>query len=348
MPKRTSGTFTIAAVQAAPVFLDREKTIAKACRLIAQAAKQGARLIVFPETFIPTYPDWVWAVPPAEVGLHNALYAELLENSVDIPGEATAKLCRAARRAKAMVAIGVNERNAEASGASLYNTLLYIDAEGQIMGKHRKLVPTGAERLVWAQGDGSTLQAFDTPLGKVGGLICWENYMPLARYAMYAWGTQVYLAPTWDRGQTWVATLQHIAKEGRTYVAGCCIALRKDDIPDRYEFKQRFYQNAGEWINVGDSAIVNPDGVIIAGPSRMKEEVLYAEVDPALTRGAHSMFDVAGHYGRPDVFELIVHQEPRPMMRVEGSGNQEQGTRNKEPGKRNRRPGTRNRPAKRR
>ena len=319
MPKSKADAFTIAAVQATPVFLDRERTVAKACKLIAEAGRQGARLIVFPETFIPTYPDWVWSVPPGELGLLNQLYSDLLANSVDIPGEATAKLCQAARRAKAVVAIGVNERNTEASGTSLYNTLLYIDADGQIMGKHRKLMPTGAERLVWAAGDGSTLQAFDTPLGKVGGLICWENYMPLARYAMYAWGTQIYLAPTWDRGQTWTATLQHIAKEGRAYVVGCCIALRKDDIPDRYEFKQRYLQNAGEWLNVGDSAIVAPGGDFIAGPVRMKEEILYAEVDPESLRGSRYMFDAAGHYGRPDVFELTVHQEPRPMVRADGA-----------------------------
>jgi nitrilase len=319
MAKKAGGSFTVAAVQAAPVFLDRARTIEKACKLIAEAGRRGARLIVFPEAFVPTYPDWVWAIPPGEVGLHNELYAELLANSVDIPSEATEKLCAAARRAKGVVAIGVNERNAEASGASLYNTLLYIDAEGSVMGKHRKLVPTGAERLVWAAGDGSTLQAFDTPLGKVGGLICWENYMPLARYAMYAWGTQIYLAPTWDRGSTWTATLQHIAKEGRAYVIGCCIALRRDDIPDRLGLKERFYANAGEWINVGDSAIVAPGGELLAGPSRMKEEVLYAEVDPAQVSGSRWMLDVAGHYGRPDVFELTVHQSPRPMLRTEGA-----------------------------
>ncbi len=320
MPSSKSGSFTIAAVQAAPVFLDREKTIAKACKLIAEAAGRGARLIVFPEAFVPTYPDWVWAVPPSEEGLLHELYAELIANSVDVPSDATAKLCQAARRAKAMVAIGVNERNAEASGTSLYNTLLYIDAEGSIVGKHRKLVPTNAERLVWAAGDGSTLQAFDTPLGKVGGLICWENYMPLARYAMYAWGTQIYLAPTWDRGSTWTATLQHIAKEGRVYVVGCSIVLRKDDIPDRYAWKQRFYAKAGEWINVGDSAIVAPGGEFIAGPVRMKEEILYAEVDLAQVSASRYMFDAAGHYGRPDVFELLVHQEPRPMVRMDGVG----------------------------
>ncbi len=311
--------FTIAAVQAAPVFLDREATVEKACALIAEAAKNRARLIVFPEAFVPTYPDWVWALPPGEMALHNELYAELLANSVDVPGEATAKLCAAARKAKAFVVLGINERNMEASGTSLYNTLLYVDSAGEIMGKHRKLVPTNAERLVWAPGDGSTLQAFDTTLGRLGGLICWENYMPLARYAMYAWGTEIYLAPTWDRGQTWTATLQHIAKEGRCYVVGCCIALRKDDIPDRFAFKSRFYANAGEWINVGDSAIVAPGGDFVAGPVRMKEEVLYAEVDPAQLAGSRYVFDVAGHYSRPDVFELTVHQQPRPIISTDGA-----------------------------
>ncbi len=315
MPK---ASFKVAAVQGTPVFLNREKTVAKACKLIAQAGRKGAKLAVFPETFIPTYPDWVWSVPASELGLHNDLYAELLANSVAIPSETTEKLCRAARLAKMHVVIGMNEQNTEASGASLYNTLLFIDSNGKIMGKRRKLVPTGAERLVWAQGDGSTLQAFDTPFGKLGGLICWENYMPLARYAMYAWGTQIYVAPTWDRGTPWLATLQHIAREGRVYVIGCCIALRKDDIPDRYEFKQRFYANAGEWINVGDSAIVDPNGQFIAGPVRAKEEILYAEVDPAQIDSSRWMFDVAGHYARPDVFQLTVQQEPRPMITSDG------------------------------
>ena len=162
--------------------------------------------------------------------------------------------------------------------------------------------------------------------------------MPLARYAMYGWGTQIYLAPTWDRGQTWTATLQHIAKEGRAYVVGCCIALRKDDIPDRYEFKQRFLQSAGEWINVGDSAIVAPGGDFIAGPVRMKEEILYGEVDLNLLRGSRYMFDAAGHYGRPDVFELIVHQEPRPMVRADGAAPKPApGAKRPPPGRRTRR-----------
>jgi nitrilase len=315
--ENNNATFKVAAVQATPVFLDREATLDKACELIATAGSEGARLVVFPEAFIPAYPDWVWAIPSGEEGVLNELYAELLCNSVTIPSDATDRLCRAARLANAYVVMGMSERNVEASGASLYNTLLYIDAQGEILGKHRKLVPTGGERLVWAQGDGSTLQVYDTPLGKLGGLICWENYMPLARYSMYAWGTQIYVAATWDRGQPWLSTLRHIAKEGRVYVIGCCIAMRKDDIPDRYAMKQKFYAEADEWINIGDSAIVDPEGQFIAGPVRKQEEILYAEIDPRMVQGPKWMLDVAGHYARPDVFQLTVHTDARQMIRLE-------------------------------
>jgi nitrilase len=312
----TTASFIVAAAQATPVFLDRAATVAKACDLIAEAGRNGARLIVFPESFIPTYPDWVWAVPPGENKLLAELYAEFLANALTIPSAETRKLCDAARQAGAYVVMGMSERNAEASGGTMYNTLLYIDARGNVMGKHRKLVPTGGERLVWAQGDGSTLEVYDTPLGKLGGLICWENYMPLARYAMVAWGTQIYVAATWDRGQTWLSTLRHIAREGRMVVIGCCIAMRKDDIPDRYPVKTRFYDGAREWINVGDSAIVNAEGDFIAGPVRMKEEILYAEIDPRQTAGEKWMLDVAGHYGRPDVFQLTVRKNKQPMIVV--------------------------------
>jgi nitrilase len=313
--------FTVAAVQAAPIFLDREATVEKACALIAQAAAAGAKIVVFPESFIPAYPAWVWAVPAGEEGLLSELYAELLANAVAIPSPATDQLCNAAKQAGVYVVMGVSERNIEASRASLYNTLLYIDPEGAILGKHRKLVPTGGERLVWAQGDGSTLGVYETPFGVLSGLICWENYMPLARYALYAWGTQIYVAATWDRGQPWLSTLRHIAKEGRVYVLGCGMALRTSDLPDRLALKQRFYADAdaGEWINRGDSAIVSPDGAYLAGPVREREEILYAELDPRQMRGPKWMLDVAGHYGRPDVFELTVRTAAHPMLVVQGS-----------------------------
>lgn len=306
--------FTIAVAQATPVFLNREATIAKACALIAEAARQDARLILFPETFVPTYPLWTWVVPPRENRLLAALYAELVDQSVTIPSDGIATLCRAAREAGVHVVIGVNERNADASGASLFNTIVYIDAAGRILGTHRKLVPTAPERMIWSQGDGSTLAVYDTALGKLGGLICWENYMPLARYAMYAWGTQIYVAPTWDSGEPWLSTLRHIAKEGRVYVLGCCSPVRLDDIPDAYGFK-RFYPHDTTWINDGDSAIVDPDGTLLAGPLHREEGLLYACIDRAQFAGPRWKLDVAGHYARPDVFELIVHREPHPIIK---------------------------------
>jgi len=309
--------FKIAAVQATPVFLDREATLEKACALIGKAGAEGAKLIVFPESFIPCYPEWVWVVSPGRNRILSALYAELLANAVEIPSAATEKIGKAARESGAYVVAGVTERDTEASGASLYNTLVYFSPTGEILGKHRKLVPTGGERIVWAQGDGSTLGVYDTPLGKIGGLICWENYMPLARYSMFAWGTQLYVAATWDQGEPWLSTLRHIAKEGRVYVIGCCIAMRKGDIPDRFEHKE-FYAPERDWINEGASAIVNPHGEIIAGPASQKETILYADVDPQLLQGPKWMLDVAGHYARPDIFELIVHREPRPMIQVAG------------------------------
>ncbi len=316
-------TFKIAAVQAAPVFMDREATVAKAHKLIAEAAQNGAQLVVFPEAFIPTYPDWIWRIPPGEHRMLADLYAELLDQSVEIPCSVTEDLCEAAKQAGVYVVMGLNERNAQASNASLYNTLLYIDPEGKIMGKHQKLVPTAPERMVWAQGDGSTLEVYDTPLGKLSGLICWENYMPLARYSLYAWGTQLYLAPTWDRGEPWLSTLRHIAKEGRVYVVGCSIAMRKEDIPDRFEFKTKYYVEAGEWINKGDSTIVSPNAEFIAGPLHKDQGILYAELDPRQMRAPKWNLDVAGHYARPDVFRLIVSKDGHPMVTVTESPRQE-------------------------
>jgi nitrilase len=309
-------TFKIAVVQAAPVVLNREATVSKACELIAKAGRSGARLVVFPEAFIPTYPDWVWRIPPGQHRVLADMYAELLEQSVEIPGPVTEELSQAARRADVYVAMGLNERNANASNASLYNTLLYIGPEGHLVGKHQKLVPTAPERMVWAQGDGSTLEVYDTSLGKLSGLICWENYMPLARYALYAWGVQIYLAPTWDNGEPWLSTLRHIAKEGRAYVIGCSMVMRKEDIPDRFDFKAKYYSEVGEWINKGDSAIVSPDGKFVAGPLHAEEGILYAELDPRQMRGSKWNLDVAGHYARPDVFRLTVSKEDRPMIDV--------------------------------
>ncbi len=299
--------FKIAAAQATPVFLNREATVEKACELIGQAGKEGAKLVLFPEVFITGYPDWVWVVRNSEGAVLNELYAALLENAVSIPGESTKRLCRAAKEAGIAVAMGMHERNTEASAASLYNTLLFINAEGQILGKHRKLIPTGGERLIWAQGDGSTLHVFDTPFARLGGLICWENYMPLARQAMYDRGAQILCAPTWDQSDNWLLSMRHIAREGGMFVVSCCMALRTEDIPDRYEFKKR-YPDGREWVNTGRSCIIDPRGEVIAGPVEGREEIIYAEIDLGHIAAAKRMFDVAGHYARPDVFSFQVNR----------------------------------------
>jgi len=295
----------VAAAQAAPVFLNKEKTVKKVCKLIQKAGSNGAKLVVFPEAFIPGYPDWVWVVPNSESKILNELYSELVQNAISIPDKWTNKLCDAAKSAKINVVIGINERNNESSNSSLFNTLLFIDDKGKIIGKHRKLIPTGGERLVWAQGDGNTLNVFNTSIGKVGGLICWENYMPLARQAMYYGGAQILAAPTWDKSEKWLQSLRHIAREGGMYVIGSCMCIKMKDIPDRYEFK-KLYPDGREWINTGNSCIIDPNGEFVAGPSEMKEEIIYAKIDLDEIIKSKRMFDVAGHYARPDVFEFKV------------------------------------------
>jgi nitrilase len=303
----------IAAVQAAPVFLDRDATIEKACALIAESGRHGAKLVVFPESFVPGYPDWVWVVPAGRGPQLAALYAELLANSVSVPSDATRRLGEAAREAGTIVAIGVTERNDEASSATMYNTLLLIDEHGEVLGRHRKLVPTGGERLVWAQGDAAGLRVHQTSIGRIGGLICWENYMPLARFALYAAGAQIYVAPTWDHGEGWLATLRHIAREGRVFVIGSSIAMRTDQIGDRYDFRE-LYPAGREWINPGGSAIVDPKGKILAGPVENEETIVYADIDLDAARGMKWDLDIGGHYARPDIFELRIDRSRRPMV----------------------------------
>ncbi len=313
----TSAPFRVAAVQAAAVFLDLDATVDKACSLIAEAGANGARLVVFPEAFLPTYPWWIWFVPAGRTQVLRELYAELLDNAVVVPGDATARLAGAAQEAGTCVAMGINEANSEASGTTLYNSILYIDSEGGILGTHRKLVPTAGERLVHGRGDGSTLDVYDLPIGRLSGLICWENYMPLPRYALYARGVELYVAPTWDRGEPWTSTLRHIAKEGRVYVIGCCSAVRRDSVPDRYGVLDDFVPPEMEWINPGGSAIVDPDGKFLVEPVLQREEILYAEIDPAGLRGPRWQLDVAGHYGRPDVFRFAVDRRAhRPVEDV--------------------------------
>lgn len=287
----------VAAVQATPVFLDREATTDRACELIKLAGSHGAELIAFPEAFIPTYPDWVWRTP---AWTDNAFVDRLYAQSVAVPGPTVDRLAAAAADSSAYVVMGVNE----IEGGTLYNTLLYFDPEKGLVQRHRKLMPTGGERTVWGMGDGSELGVIQTPFGVVGGLICWENYMPLARAAIYAQHCDIYVAPTWDNSDTWVATLRHIAKEGGVFVLGVAPLLRASDVPAA--LRGTLYGGDGDWMSRGHTTIVAPGGEIIAGPVIEREEILYADIDVAKARTQRRMFDPVGHYSRPDVFALHV------------------------------------------
>ena len=293
----------VAAAQLSPVFLNKAKTVDKACGAILEAGKNGAKLIVFPEAFISGYPDWIWLIPNSNGKELNELYLKLVENAVSVPDDATKKLCNAAKKAGINVVMGMHERNSETSNASLFNSLLFIDDKGNIMGKRRKLIPTGGERLIWGQGDGSDLTSYDSSVGKLSGLICWENYMPLARTAIYESGAQILASPTWDKSPNWLQSMQHIAREGGLFVISVCMALKIEHIPDNYEFKNR-YPEEKEWINVGNSCIIAPNGKLLAGPLEAEEGILYADVDLNQIVAAKRMFDVVGHYSRPDVFEF--------------------------------------------
>ena len=299
------GKAIVAAVQAAPEFLDRDATVEKACALVAKAAGEGAALVAFPEAFVSGYPDWVWRVPAWHDG---EFVRRLAASAVEVPSPATERLGAAASESGVYVAIGVNE----VDGGTLYNTLLYFAPDGSLAGRHRKLMPTGGERAVWGMGDGSMLDVVRTPFGTVGGLICWENYMPLARAAMYARGVDVYLAPTWDNSETWVATLQHIAKEGRVYVLGVAPLMHGGHVPA--ELRGDLYGAAGDWMSRGHTAIVEPGGAIVAGPVTEREEILYAEIDPAVISASRREFDPVGHYARPDVFQLTVDTTARQAV----------------------------------
>jgi len=308
--------FRIAAVQAAPVFLNLDATLDKACALIQEAADGGAQLVAFPEAFVSGYPVWVWFIPSGKTHPLRDLYTWLHEGALSIPGPAIDRLRSAAAEANVAVAIGVNERNSEASDSTLYNTLVYIDADGQLLGRHRKFVPTAGERLVWGQGDGSDLEVYSLPFARVGGLLCWENYMPLARYTLSAWGEQVHVAPTWDRGEPWLSSMRHIAKESRCFVVSVCQAFHIDHIPDEFDFKSEYMGGIEGWVNPGLSVIVDPDGKLVAGPLEAEEGILYADVEPQQLVGPKWQLDSAGHYARPDVFELRFHRRPAPFIQV--------------------------------
>ena len=306
----------VAVVQRPPVFLDRDATIRSAVDAIGEAAKGGAQLIVFPEAFIPGYPAWIWRLRPGgDMALAERLHASLLSNAVSLDGGQLAPLCSAARKHKVTVVCGINERDAEFSRGTIFNTVVTIGADGSLLNRHRKLMPTNPERMVWGMGDATGLRAIDTPCGRIGALICWENYMPLARCALYALGVEILIAPTYDSGDRWVATMQHIAREGGCWVVGSGAAFRGRDLPDSIPGKAGLYPDPDEWVNAGDSVVVAPGGRIVAGPLRKELGMLYADIDLEQVGIARRSLDVVGHYSRPDIFELRVNTRPlKPVV----------------------------------
>lgn len=306
-----------AVVQAAPVLFNWEATVEKACRLTAEVAAQGAKLILFPEAFIPAYPRGLsfGIVVGSRKEEGRRTWQRYWENAIEVPGPATEALGKAARQANAYLAIGVIERDSQFSGGTLYCTLLYFGLDGKLMGKHRKLKPTAGERLIWGEGDGSTLPVFSTEIGKIGGLICWENYMPLARMSMYSKGVEIYLAPTADARDSWQPTLRHIAFEGRCFVLGCNQFVTKNMYPTDLAMVEEL-ANLPDIICRGGSAIISPLGAVVAGPLFDQEGVLYADLDLGEVARGKLDFDVVGHYARPDVFQLIVDERPKPPVVV--------------------------------
>jgi nitrilase len=309
----------VAVVQHPPVLLRRDETLARGAALVAEAAGEGARLITFPETWIPGYPEWLWRLRPGDdAALTGEIHARLLENAVDPGAGQLAPLQDACREHGVTVLVGIHERDGSFSRGTLYNTVVLIGPDGALLNRHRKLMPTNPERMVWGLGDASGLRVVETPVGRVGGLICWENYMPLARYAIYAQGPDFYLAPTWDAGSGWVSTMRHIALEGRCWVLGNGTAMRGRDVPGDFPQRDALFPDLDDWFNPGDSVIVSPLGKVVAGPLRNEHGIVYAVCDPSAPAAARRTLDVAGHYARPDVFRLEVHTEPRtPLHSVE-------------------------------
>jgi len=294
-------TFRVAAVQATPAFLDRDATLEIVATEIAKAGADGAELVVFPESFVPGYPDWVWRRLPMSDG---DWWARFSDQAVDVDGTDLDPVREAARTASSWVALGITERLAS---GTLGNTVVYIDADGQIAGRHRKLIPTGAERLIWGNGHDHLLTVVDIKGVRVGSLICWENYMPLARAAMYQRGIDVLLAPTWDNSDEWVPTLRHIAKEGQIFVVGVTACLRGSDVPRDLSSAAEIYGGDDDWMSKGNTTVVAPGGAVLAGPLIGEVGTLSVDLDLDLIAAGRRMFDPVGHYARPDVLTLTIN-----------------------------------------
>jgi nitrilase len=301
----------VALIQHPPAFLDRAATLDRAVTAVDEAARGGAQLIVFPEAYVPGYPAWIWRLRPGgDMALTEQLCALLRASAVDLAADDLRPLREAAKRNSVTIVCGINERDGAFSRSTIYNTVVTIGADGALQNRHRKVMPTNPERMVWGFGDASGLKPVDTPAGRVGALICWENYMPLARCALYAQGVDIYVAPTYDSGERWIASMRHIAREGGCWVLGSCSAFQARDLPDTLPGKAAMYPTPDEWVNGGDSVVVAPGGKIVAGPLHEAHGTVMADIDLDAPGMARRTLDVVGHYARPDLFQLHVNTRP--------------------------------------
>jgi nitrilase len=294
----------VACVQAEPVIFERDATIERLGELAAEARGNGAQLAVFPEAFIPVYPSSRWARYLAGWTDDDArpAYARLARESLEIPSPAATRIGEIAREHSIWLAVGANEL----AGGTIYNALLLYGPDGRLAIHHRKLMPTNHERMVWGLGSAEGLGAVETELGRIGGLICWENMMPLARFALYESGIEIYVAPTADDTESWLDSMRHIARESRSFVISCCVYQRASSYPDDVPISE-----GDDVLGRGGSAILGPDGSYLAGPLWDEEGILYAELDPMRLHEERQRFDAAGHYHRPDVLSLRVRGRRR-------------------------------------
>lgn len=300
----------LAVVQAPPVLLDRAATLALACERMSEVAAKGAGFVVFPEAYIPGYPTWIWRLKPGrDMALSGEIHARLREQAVDIARGDLEPICKAAARHGLTVVCGMHELDSEFSGTTLFNTVVVIGPDGKLLNRHRKLMPTNPERMVWGTGDARGLRVIDTPAGRIGTLLCWENYMPLARYALFAQNLEVLVAPTWDCGDEWVASMRHIAREGGCWVIATGTAMEASDVPKDFPGRQELFPE-DEWLCDGGAVVVRPFGTIESGPLNRDKRVLYAELDLAAAPRSRRSLDVTGHYARPDIFRLSVNRTP--------------------------------------
>ncbi|PQZ24308.1 nitrilase [Ochrobactrum vermis] len=309
--KKALARYTAACVQASPILYNIEQTLEKVADLTADAAAKGAKLVLFPEAYISAYPrgSSFGAVIGMRTKEGRQEFKRYWDSAIDVPGPAVETLATIAQANKVDLVIGVIERD----GGTLYCTVLFFSPEAGYLGKHRKLMPTGSERLVWGFGDGSTLPVFETDCGRVGSVICWENYMPMLRAAMYGQRIQVYCAPTADARPTWLPSMQHIALEGRCFVLSTNQFNRRSDFPAGFPID--LPEDPDTIICRGGACIIDPLGQVLAGPLWDKEGILTAEIDLNLISEAMYDFDPVGHYSRPDVFQLNVDTQPKPAVK---------------------------------